>query len=239
MKQKSFGFEGTISPASVIKGLTERWEQDGISFSVENGVFKAEFSSKDQKNDALEAARLYVQLWSFHHDTRLTVKFHHFWGPKKNQGTHHSVSLSENVKVSDRVQIVHRVSSEVRARIVGKSDSASLMVNQSLVEKSLKDENLKRAIEFYSEEVVNERRPLYGIYKALEVLVDSLRGSSKKKVGISKLGKLAGENAKYVQEILERTQLQRHANSPARDSLTEQECRNRARKLITAYVNTA
>ncbi len=238
MKQKTFGFEGSISPASVVKDLTEKWEQNGINFSLNQGIFRAEFSTKNQEKNALEAAHLYVQIWSLRHDARLKVKFHHFWGPKANRGTQHSASLNENVKVSDRAQtVMHRVSSEVRASITGKSDSASIMANKLLVEKSLKDESLKRAIEFYSEEVVDEKRPLYGIYKALEVLIDSLRGSSNKKTGVSRLGELAGKNPGYVQEVLERTQLQRHANSPARNILTEQECRTRAKNLIRVYTD--
>jgi len=77
--------------------------------------------------------------------------------------------------------VVHRVSCEVKARIVGKSDSASFLANQSLVEKNLKDETLKQALGFYSEKVVDEKRPLYGIYKALEVLIDKLRTGGKKR----------------------------------------------------------
>lgn len=241
MKQKLFGFKGSITPSSVIKDLSEEWEQDGISFSIKDGVFEAKYFDKSEEEKALLIANLFIKTWNFQHNTRLTPNFNHFWEPKENGGMAHSLSLSDSVKVTDRViitpTIAHRVSFEVKAKIVGKYDSASFLTNQLLVEKSLKDKSLKEAIEFYSEEVVDEKRPLYGVYKALEVLINKLRAGGKEKDGMEALGKLAGKSWKYADEVKERTQLQRHAVTPARNILSEQECRDRAKVLIEAYAN--
>ena len=239
MKQKPFGFRGSITPPSLIKDLNEEWELEGISFSVKNGVFEAEFSDKKDKEKALLIANSFIATWNFRHNTKLTVNFNHSWEPKDDGNVTHSLNLSETVKVTDRViteqTIAHRVSFEVKARIVGRSDSASFLANQSLVEKSLKDKTLRQALGFYSEEVVDEKRPLYGVYKALEVLIDKL-GKGKK--GMKALGKLADKGWKYVDEAKERTQLQRHALSPARDLLSEQECKDRVSLLIESYANS-
>lgn len=242
MKQKFFGFRGSVTPSSVIQDLSEEWEQDGISFSVKDEVFKAKYFNKSEEEKALLIANLFIKTWNFKHNTRLTVNFNHFWGLKEGGGVAHNLILSDTVKVTDRVittrAITHRLSFEVKARIVGKSDSASFLANQLLVEKSLKDKSLKEALEFYSEEVVDEKRPLYGVYKALEVLIEKLRNGGKKEVGMEVLGKLAGKNKKYIEEVKQRTQLQRHAVTSAKSILSEQECRDRAKLLIEAYANS-
>lgn len=238
MKQKLFGFKGSIEPAPIIKGLNEKWEQNGISFSIEDGVFEVKFSNKEEEEKALGIAKLFIQTWNFQHNTRLSVNFNHFWRPKDDGGIAHNLNLSDSIKITDRLITTHTVSFQVKARIVGRSDSASFFTNQSLVEKSLQDERLKEALEFYSEEVVDEKRPLYGIYKALEVLIEKLKAGSRKEDGMEVLGNLAGKNKKYVEEVIETTQKQRHAKTSARRLLSEQECRDRAKVLIEAYANS-
>lgn len=242
MEQKLFGFNGTIIPTSAVKDLNDEWEQNGIFFSIQNGVFEITFSSKKEEEKALCIAKLFIQAWNFRHDTKLTVNFNHFWEPKDNGDTVHDLSLTENVKLTERVIMTHitthKLSCGIMARIVNKFDSASFFADQSLVEKCVKDESLRRVLEFYSEEVVDEKRSLYGIYKALEILIEKLKAGGNKGDGMEALGKLTGETKKYVEEVIESTQSQRHAITPARSLLSEQECRNRARRLIEAYADS-
>lgn len=81
---------------------------------------------------------------------------------------------------------------------------------------------------YLNEEVVGDDRPLYGIYKALEALTKTLGKGS----GRSKLGKLAGHNEKYVDDVMQTAQTTRHHDDPnARRLLTETECLERARNL--------
>jgi len=239
IKQKPYGFRGSITHSSLIKDLNEKWELENIFFSVKNGAFEVGFSDKKDQEKALLIANSFIATWNFRHNTKLAVNFDHYWESKDDGNVVHSLNISETVKVTDRViteqTIAHRVSFEVKARIAGRSDSASFLANQSLVEKSLKDETLRRALGFYSEEVVDEKRPLYGVYKALEVLIDK---SGKGKKGMEVLGNLAGKDWKYVDEAKERTQLQRHANSKARNILSEQQCRDRVKLLIESYANS-
>lgn len=238
------GFSGSIEPASVIKDLDEHWEQEGVNFSIKESVFKAEFSDKEMKNRALEIAQMFIKIWNFKNNTKLTVNFNHFWEPKEDVGTAYALNFSENIKLRDNVTthtLKHRLSYEVWAHITGKAriingiNSSSFLNNQTLVKKSLKDPSLSEALQYYSDEVVDEKRPLYGIYKALEVLIEKLRNGKNKSIGMTRLGKLINENKKYVEQVIETTQKQRHARTFARNLLSEQECRERAKKLIEGY----
>ena len=233
MEEKLFGFRGAIVPSSVVKNLTEEWEQHGISFNIKEGVFEVRFSSESDEERARDLANLFVNAWSFQQGTKLSVEFNHSWKPKSNGGSFHSLVIQDTVKFSDRLTIVNSVITTAKARIIKKSDSASFVANRSMVEKCLNDKNLKRALEFYSNEVVDDERPLYGIYKALEELTEKLK--NKGMDGRDALAKLAGKNKKYVDEVMETTQHQRHAITVARKLLSEQECRSRAKVLLDSY----
>lgn len=241
MKEKLFGFKGVITPTAVIKDLKETWEQAGISYSIMDGVFEVRYSNRDEKNKALQTAQLYIQSWNFQHDTKLSIDFNHYWEPKNGGGSLHNISLHDSIRFSDRVTtqtITHTLSFSVKAKIIGKSDSASFVANQNMVEKSLKSETLRKALQYYAEEVVDEKRPLYGIYKAIEVIVEELRGKNKKKLGIQALAQKAHCSDNYIEDVLETTQIQRHAITRSRPLLTDQECRSRAKELISAYAKT-
>ena len=234
MKQKLYGFKGNITPNSVIGDLDEEWEHDGISLSVKNGVFEINYLDKDEEDKARKIADTYLYAWSLKHNTKINADFNHSWGPKEDGGKNLKISLSENIKVSDRV-IVNQVSFDVKARIVGKFDSSSFVNEQELVEKSINNESLRKALEFFSEEVVDEKRPLYGVYKAIEELTHALGGSRK---GREALGRLAGCGKRYVSELMGSTQHQRHAKTKARKIFSEHECRSRANELIEAYADS-
>jgi hypothetical protein len=65
---------------------------------------------------------------------------------------------------------------------------------------------------------------------------DNKKNKSK---GREALGGLAGHDKKYVDDVMETAELTRHHNDPnARQVLTEEECRSRARILIDAYANS-
>ena len=150
MEEKLFGFRGAIVPSSVVKNLTEEWEQHGISFNIKEGVFEVRFSSESDEERARDLANLFVNAWSFQQGTKLSVEFNHSWKPKSNGGSFHSLVIQDTVKFSDRLTIVNSVITTAKARIIKKSDSASFVANRSMVEKWLNDKNLKRALEFYS-----------------------------------------------------------------------------------------
>ena len=56
--------------------------------------------------------------------------------------------------------------------------------------------------------------------------------------GRDKLAQLANHPEKYVSDVMETTQLTRHAHTQARQLLTDSECRERARILIEAFARS-
>jgi hypothetical protein len=86
--------------------------------------------------------------------------------------------------------------------------------------------------------VPNNDRPLYGIYKAVEALCESLPG------GRGPLGMLAGSanmkvGKRYVDDIMQTSGLTRHHDDPnAQPILTDAQCEERARVLIETFANS-
>ena len=60
-----------------------------------------------------------------------------------------------------------------------------------MVSKALGDTTLRTALRYFNEEVVDDNRPLYGIYKAIEVIAHHLGND-----GWKQLAALAGKNKK-------------------------------------------
>jgi hypothetical protein len=118
------------------------------------------------------------------------------------------------------------------ARIVSPDFDSSRVSNSSaLVRKSLRNKALAKALIYFSEEVVDDDRPLYGVYKALEELCHAAGGQEK-------LAQLASQTKKYVNDVMQTTQTTRHARPQAAQVLSDAECRERARILIEAYAKS-
>ena len=237
MSNKKYGFEGTVNPTSISKGFSEHWEENNIVCSIENTVFKVEFDNEEQEEAARETANLFISFWNFKNNTHLTVDFNHSWRPGENNCKNSSLKLSESLTLRDTFETIHKASSERGIYVVGKFKSNSFVENSLLVEKALKDEALRQSIEFYSEEVTDSKRPLYGIYKAVESLTKHLDKEYPRK-GRAILGKLAGKDKRFVDEVMQSTEFQRHSNPEAKEKLSDEECKNRTKTLILAYADS-
>jgi hypothetical protein len=141
-------------------------------------------------------------------------------------------SLTDDVRITT-------VTIQGKASIVSEVfDSAKVSSYSALVKKSQKNPALAKALMYFSDEVVDDERALYGIYKAIEALCESLPGER------AALGMLAGcQNSKagkrYVDDIMQTSGLTRHHNDPnSRPILTDAECKERARILIEAFANS-
>jgi hypothetical protein len=99
----------------------------------------------------------------------------------------------------------------------------------------MQNEILNLALKYFNEEGIDSSKPLYGIYKALEIISKNLG-----KNGWKKLAKLAGENEKFISEITETAQIDRHSKGyqNVKKVLTEKECQERSQKLIKAYADS-
>ena len=53
--------------------------------------------------------------------------------------------------------------------------------------------------------------------------------------GREKLARLVGQGVRYVDDLMQTTQIMRHARTQAKRVLVDEECRQRAKILIEAY----
>ena len=231
-----YGFRGAIEPSIEFKDFSDDFVIDGISFRVHNNLFEVGYNDKNLEEKAIRLAKNYINVWIFNNNIKIKIDFNHTWKLKDDGGKFHNLELKDSVRVSERVIIkTMTYSIKAMARIVNpKFDSKAFSSYTELAEKSLLSEALQKAIAYYSQEILDKERPLYGVYKALEVLINEL---SEKGDGRELLAKLVGKNKKYVSDIMESTQHQRHDKTKARKLLSDADCRERTKELILAFAN--
>ena len=225
-KTKPYGIRGELFPSEVFKSFREEWTQDGIDFLVENSCIEISFDDENQSELGKEIADNYALAWSIKNGCPLKITYYLSWGPK-DKGRLLKMNLRDEVGIRDRVI---KVTTERGIFVVGTSDSISLKDNEQLMRKSLKDPILEKALRYYSEEVVEDKRPLYGVYKAIEAIIKS--------IGIERLANIAGVSKNYINDIKQTADTERHAKSFGKRKLTDTECKKRAKKLILAYADS-
>lgn len=233
---KPFGLSAKLQ-GHLWKDMSEELEKDGITLKIHKGLIEVEYENEKDEQKARKIAQLYIYSHSLRMGKRLKANFNHSWKSQSTGGTSHTIELTEKMNLSDRVQIgqTHQVSITAKAYIVSQQmyDSASFSNDSSMVDKALNNLVLEKSLEYFAEEVVDDDRPSYGIYKALEVIINQFGKNGRKKLGL-----LAGKNKKYISEVMETTNTKRHADSHARKLLNDNECIERARILIEAYARS-
>jgi hypothetical protein len=124
--------------------------------------------------------------------------------------------------------------------LFGDRSSESFTNDSIIVRKALRNTTLAHALNYYAEEIIDHDRPLYGIYKALEQISTHLGKGSK---GRGALATLAGKPRKFVDDIMETAQTERHSEQwlalkKTKVLLTDQECIERAQLLIKVYADS-
>ena len=215
------------------QGLVEDFERDGIAFSIHDGVIDVSYDKALDRERAEGGARLFMLANALRTGVHTALNFNHNWEKQPGGGKLLAVDLTANVTVAERLQVqISRQTITGRACIIGAYDSASVTNSSELVEKASKDPVLEKALAYFDEALSESARPLYGIYKSVEVITKHL---GKGVEGRRKLGVLAGHGAKYVEDLMESTQRTRHAITFARTVLGQEECIRRAKELIEAY----
>jgi hypothetical protein len=223
MEDLPFMIGGTIH-GLVETDLTETFTRDGVEISIKGSQVQARYGNQDERDVAEELMESYVDAWAFDHDTRLKIVFHSSSERKPDGTTTHTRQAAASVLLSSRLQTVTTRADGTQEQY----DSASFVNEDGLVSQARSNEVLRKALRHYNEEVADNEKPLYGIYKALEVIADALGGRAK-------LAALVGETKSYVDAVMETTQTERHSTTRARALLPDDECRGRARRLIQAY----
>jgi hypothetical protein len=200
-------------------------------------VIEIGYNDAAEEDRAREIVRQCLAGLTLERGVRYTADLNQSWETKTGGGEHVRVSIHDSFHLDDTVRTT-TVTLGGKTRIVTADYDSTMVSNAAdLAKKSLGDPTLAKALTFYSEEVVDDDRPLYGVYKAIEALTQALEPS--KGAGRVALAKLVGQGKKYVDDVMETAELTRHHNDPdARLLLTEAECRNRARILIEAYAKS-
>lgn len=231
---KAFGAQGKIQNFP-FKDLSEIVHgSDGVLIKVKEGIMYVEAESENLLNEEIQNAHLFLALWTQRQDSKVTADFSHQWKLNSKGGKDIALEMTDTVTMRDRFQatITHVVSTQGRARIITQKmqDSASFIHDTPLFQKTKKHPVLKQVILHFSEEVVDAKRPLYGVYKALEAITKHLGEK-----GREKLADLAGKEKKFVGEIMGAAQRERHHDPDDFIGLDEDECKKRAKYLIDVF----
>jgi hypothetical protein len=238
---KPFGAQGKISNFP-FKDLHETfYNEQGVEIEVKEGALFVGVDNVHHLEQAKSLAHLYLASWAVRHNLKISTDFNHEWKTIPQGNKDHFIGLQDGIQLIDRVQtqsVTHQVSFAVQAHIIGVQphDSGSFTNENTIVLKALKYPALKNALTYYSEEVVDDKRPLYGVYKALEAMTDYLDPNEKE--GRKKLAQLARKPFSYVDDVMQTTQVKRHHITKAIRKMSDEECRQRAKILIDAFASS-
>ena len=223
---KTYGIKVELSPANLLKTYTEQWTANGIDFLVRDSCIEVSYDNHNQEEEAKKTVDRYIQVWSLYNDIRLSAKYV-YWELKDGKKYIKMNMPEEDIKVSDSLTIIISRKGDDDIEIF---DTRSFAMHEVLVKKSFSNEILGESIGYYTNEVLEDKHPLYGVYKAIEVIADD--------IGLEKLANIAGVSKKYITDVRQTTQTDRHAKTEARIVLTDMECRHRAKRLIIAYADS-
>jgi hypothetical protein len=233
MTELPFGIEGRIE-GPPIPELSEKYTLDDMTIELRGNTFRAGYNDPSQQQPAERLVRISIDALATVHNTRLHPAFDRAWSMNLQGQTQYTVELAATIASSGglqgRVQVTGQRSAPASVELARSVDTPVM----ALVQKAEKDPALREALRYFNEEVLDSKRPLYGVYKALEILTGSLGGGKKGRIA---LGKLARVDKLYVDKIMETTQQQRHATTSARCHFTEEECKAGAKMLIEAYAD--
>jgi hypothetical protein len=226
-----FGLRGTIQPLIAFNGSTESFSIEGFPIEIQEGVLEIGFENANMKEKAREIVDQLLSAFSVRSNKKYSIKLDTSWETNSEGVRNIGIEIGEEIKLSDRV-ITNKIEKGLTYSVIEKFDSNALVNDIAMVQKCQKDKTLALAIKYFNEEIIDDKKPLYGVYKALEELADRVGGRGS-------LAALVGEGKKYVENIMETTNTVRHASGgPARALLSEEECQHRAKLLIEAYAKT-
>ncbi len=233
---KPYGIQGEIINFPFKDVCEVFYNPDGTEIEIRDGILYVGVDDENQLEEAKNIAELYLDAWAFRQNIKVSVNFNHTWKTNAEGHKDHFLGIHDAAKAVERVQIqttTHQVTIQGTALIVTQEmhDSASPINDTLIVNKALNDDTLKHALHYFNEEIIDDDKPLYGIYKALEIIAHHVGGWRQ-------LAALAGQNESFATDVRQTTQLQRHAVTPANRRLTENECKERAKLLIQAYADS-
>jgi len=234
-----YSLRGSILPSHPFKGTDEFFTIESFAIAVKDSILEIGFADAAEADRARKIVSTYLDAHSFSTGIRFTIDLNQSWERRTDGTKLIAMTLSDTASsMTDNVQMA-TVSATIsgKARIVSPDFDSRHLANQTpLVAKAEKYPALGSALKYFSTEVVDDDRPLYGIHKAIEELVSALGSGS---AGRAKLGTLVGQGKTFVDEVMQTAQTERHfSRYKAHRVLTDQECRHRAKLMIEAYAKT-
>ncbi len=247
--EKPFGSRGSLTPSAAFKDIEETFNIDRIGFSIKNSIFEVGYDQDSDKERALKIANALIASWSKRNGIKAEYNFNQTWMTQPSEGKSLGINLSEEVPVRERV-ITTTVTTKGMAYIVrSKTDSYSFANDVEMAKKAEKDETLTLALKYFHDEVIGDERPMIGIHKAIEQIINSLPGKDGNEKR-DKLAQIAGCTRQYIDELMSSVQFQRHSvkwllewlelrlrQGKSTKIINVEECKARAVNLIDAYAN--
>ena len=180
---KTFGAQGNISKFP-FKDLQETiYNQDGIEIVVKDGIIAVGVDDKSDLEKAKELACLYLSAWSERQEYKIHVEFNHTWEKIAQDIQSSQLEQADEAEASESIQTqvtTHQISIPTRVSLISQQmiDGASFTNDRAMFNKAQQYPALKSALTHYYDEIIDNDRPLYGCYKAIEAMANYL-GSNK------------------------------------------------------------
>jgi hypothetical protein len=228
--ETKYGLRGSIIPAGPFATVRETFVHDEFYLDIENGTITIGYDDASKANIARKIVDDYLRWFSFSHNGSYKANLNQSWEHKEDGTRALNVCESLELKMTDRI-IITRSAIQGQANIVTSVfDSSNLATYSTLVDKSQRNAALAAALAYFCDEAVDQEHPLYGVYKALEELSNTVGGREK-------LAALVNAPKSFVTDVMQTTQATRHARTDAQKVLTDEECLCRARRLIRAFAD--
>jgi hypothetical protein len=166
---KPYGFAASVTPS------TEFHEEqpivlDRIEISVHAGHLEVGYDHEEDEHEARHKTRLLVDAWRARTRVAVEVGFDQAatWKPNSQGGKDMAIPLSDQATATDRLCVTRETTGENGEPVVIKSDTHSILNDIPMTVKALRHKPLEDALRFYSQEGLDPKRPLYGIFKAIE-----------------------------------------------------------------------
>jgi hypothetical protein len=215
--------------------LDESFHVADMHVEVEKNVIRVGFERADQEPEARRVAAVLTDSCGFKHGVKPVLMIDRTWRPSADGHRVYAVLVSVAMAAGASMTVTGIVTdAQGNAVVMPAAHPRTFKGCDMLAFAALADPSLSRALHFFTKEVIDDDRPLYGIYKALEELAAQLTSTSGGD-GWTALARLVGRPKSFVEDVKETTQLTRHARTSARRRLTDAECRARAQQLIQEY----
>lgn len=239
---KPFGFRGTLTPKSAFKEIEENHSFKNILVSIKNGIFEVGYDKEDEKDRALKIANALIASWSKRNNIKIEIEFNQSWQVKPGTNKFIAMGLHDEVKAVDQV-VTTTVTMKVMAYIVkSHSNSYSFTEDIEIAKKAETDETLAEALKHFHDEVIDHKKPMYGIHKAIEQIIKHMPGKNENEKR-NKLAEITGYDRLYIDDLMTSIQVERHSKEWLRlhkigKIIEDKECIERAKNLIDGYTTS-